>query len=69
MEQSWSHAPHGPSVGNYAAVIVLDEIVCRRCTKPVEEINAARGFHDTLSYEEAAEKEIVCSRCNDRIKE
>lgn len=53
---------------NYAAVIVGDEVVCRWCTKMVEEISAARGFHDTISYEEAEERGLVCSRCQKPIE-
>lgn len=55
-------------VENFAAILVLDEIVCRNCAKKVEEISAMRGFHDTLSFEEVAEKETICSRCNEQIK-
>lgn len=54
---------------NYVAIVVLDEIVCRDCMKMVEEISARRGFHDTLSYEEIAEKGAICTRCNKQIKE
>jgi DNA-directed RNA polymerase subunit RPC12/RpoP len=53
---------------NFAVIVVLDEVVCRSCAKKVEEISAMRGFHDTLSYEEVAENEIICTRCNNQIK-
>lgn len=52
---------------NFAAILVLDEIVCRNCAKKVEEISAMRGFHDTLSYEHVAEEETLCARCNKHI--
>jgi hypothetical protein len=54
-------------VENFAAILVLDEIVCRGCAKKVEEISAMRGFHDTLSYEYVAEEETFCARCNKHI--
>ncbi len=54
-------------VEDAVAAIIDEEIVCKKCLKMDEQITMMRGFLDTISEEEAKEKEYICDRCNKKI--
>ena len=62
-----SEIPPSPTT-QFAATKIGDDIVCRQCLNMEEMVTAQRGITDPVSNEEVEEKEIICTRCNNKIE-
>ena len=62
-----SEIPASPTT-QFAATMVGDDIVCRKCLNMEETVTAQRGITETITNEQVEEKEYTCARCNNKIE-
>ena len=62
-----SEIPPSPTT-QFAATMVADDIVCRKCLNMEETVTAQRGITDTITNEQVEEKEYICARCNNKVE-